>query len=224
MNTSRSVKLAIVATLLAVLAYAALRDDARDALSVDGACGPAGRGFERPCPPAAAPRPRARTRPMDARAFVDTIGVNTHLFYLDTSYGNYEMVKRRLLELGVRHIRDGFDPAHNQGFFDRVNDLAAAGIRSTLIACRVERPGVPWTTYVTDAKRRVRSALDALEGVNEPDLVAAGQRDWPRSARACQHEIYRQARGSAGGPPLRVPVLGPSFQAGTTPIGDLSDR
>ena len=45
-------------------------------------------------------------RPADA--FVDFVGVNTHLGYYDTAYGDYEhILKPRLLELGVRHIRDG---------------------------------------------------------------------------------------------------------------------
>lgn len=202
---SRPVKIALATTLVCVLAYVALRP------------GPAGQpGSDRAQP--------ASRVPVDARAFVDTIGVNTHLFYLDTAYGNYEMVKRRLLELGIRHIRDGFDPARTQRFFRRVNDLSAAGVKSTLIACRVEPPGVPWSTYVDDARHQVRSALEALEGVNEPDLVAAGRADWPASTRACQQRIHRQARASGDGPPLDVPVLGPSLQAGDRQIGDISDR
>jgi hypothetical protein len=45
-------------------------------------------------------------RPADA--FVDFVGVNTHLGYSDTTYVDYEgILKPRLLELGVRHIRDG---------------------------------------------------------------------------------------------------------------------
>ena len=45
-------------------------------------------------------------RPADG--FVDFVGVNTHLGYYDTTYRDYESIlKPRLLELGVRHIRDG---------------------------------------------------------------------------------------------------------------------
>ena len=209
---TRFVAIAIGGALLGLLVYAVL--------------GPAlarGPGTERGCPE----RPRLNHRcskPMDARAFVDTIGVNTHLWYFHTSYSNYAMTKRRLRELGIRHVRDGLDPEHRQEFFDRVNDLAAAGIKSTLIACRVEPAGVPWTTYVKDAKAKVRTSLDALEGVNEPDLVAAAQADWPRSARTCQRDIYRQAKSSTFGAPLKVPVLGPSVQAGNTQLGDILDR
>ncbi len=209
-------RIVIAATLLALLGAVVLRPDGSRDTGPDRGCTDG-----RPCPAAPPPRAPASPVPLDARAFVDTIGVNTHLFYLDTSYGDYAMVKRRLLELGIRHIRDGLDPGRTEQFFDRVNDLAAAGIKSTLIACRVEPGGVPWTTYVDDAKRRVRSSLDALEGVNEPDLVAAGA-DWPTLTRACQRQIHSQARGSAFGPPLTVPVMGPSVQADDRQLGDIS--
>ncbi|MEY2515423.1 MAG: hypothetical protein QOJ89_2781, partial [bacterium] len=198
----RTAQIAIAAAaLVGLLTFVLLRDD--------GESGDA---------PAAA---RGTTRPLDARAFVDTIGVNVHLFYVDTAYRDYAMVKRRLTELGVRHVRDGFDPAHTPQFFDRVNDLAAAGIKSTLIACRIAPAGVPWPTYVADAKAKVRGALDAIEGVNEPDLFAADL-DWPNLARGCQRTVYRSAKGRTGGPPLTVPVLGPSVQAGDTRLGDIS--
>lgn len=214
---SRPVKMAISGILAAMLASSLLRDAAT------GGCEEAGQRSDRPCPPSAVRAP-VGSRPLDARAFVDTIGVNTHLFYVDTTYGNFPMVKRRLRELGVRHVRDGFDPGRTSAFFERVNDLGAAGIKSTLIACRVEPPGGPWTIYVKDAKTKVRSALDALEGVNEPDLVAAGT-DWIRSARGCQRRMHDQAKGTAFGPPLRVPVLGPSIQAPNMPrLGNIADR
>lgn len=214
------VKLAIVGTLIGVLAYGGLRDKLIPGPSRQSGCGAAGGS----CSSAAASRKDAGRLPVDARAFVDTIGVNTHLFYVDTAYGDYTMVRRRLRELGIRHIRDGIDPGRTQVYFKRVNDLGRAGIKSTLIACRVEPPGVPWTIYVKDAKTKVRSSLDALEGVNEPDLVAAGT-DWVRSARTCQRQMYRQAKHTTYGPPLRVPVLGPPIQAvDVKRLGDIADR
>lgn len=211
--------MAIVGALVALLAYPLLRDGASDGSSRD-TCGAAAGESGRRC----AARSGVGSLPMDARAFVDTIGVNTHVFYFDTAYGDYAMFRQRLRELGIRHIRDGLDPGRTPLFFKRINDLGAAGIKSTLIACRVEPPGVPWTTYVDDAKRKVRSSLDALEGVNEPDLVAAGS-DWVGSARRCQREMHHQAKHDTHGPPLRVPVLGPSIQAGALHrLGDISDR
>ena len=217
---SRPVKMVIAVTVLGVLAYSLLGEEP----TRDSGCEVAGRHSDRPCASTTRAARSTGSVPLDARAFVDTIGVNTHLFYVDTSYGNYAMVRRRLRELGVRHIRDGFDPARTPAFFTRVNDLGAAGIKSTLIACRVEPAGMPWTIYVKDAKTKVRSSLDALEGVNEPDLVAAGT-DWIRSARGCQRRMHDQAKGTTFGPPLKVPVLGPSIQAPDMQrLGDISDR
>jgi PA14 domain len=41
----------------------------------------------------------------NADTFVDSIGINTHLSYLDSStYSNFPWIKRKLLELGVRYI------------------------------------------------------------------------------------------------------------------------
>ena len=67
-----------------------------------------------------------QARPADA--FVDSIGVNVHLGYTDTSYRNYtEVIKPRLREAGIRHIRDGCPPAWNAQHMTRLNDLAACG-------------------------------------------------------------------------------------------------
>jgi hypothetical protein len=74
--------------------------------------------------------PSAPQMARSAYSFVDSVGVNTHLRYYDTAYGNYSLIKQRLQELGVRHIRDGgSDPT----WIQRVNDLASSGIRSTIV-------------------------------------------------------------------------------------------
>jgi hypothetical protein len=65
-----------------------------------------------------------------ADAFADFVGVNTHLGYGDTPYGDYEgILKPRLLELGVRHIRDG---SFNQDVLRKYQDLGRHGIRLLL--------------------------------------------------------------------------------------------
>ena len=95
-------------------------------------------------------------RPADA--FVDFVGVNTHVGYADTTYGDYEgILKPRLLELGVRHIRDG---TFDSDVLRKYLDLGKHGIRLLLI---------------TDSRRAVERArslgpmLFAIEGMNEPD-------------------------------------------------------
>lgn len=48
-----------------------------------------------------------------ANDFYESVGVNTHLGYTDTVYWkNWPMVRDRLKELGVSHLRDGTFPAH----------------------------------------------------------------------------------------------------------------
>ena len=51
-------------------------------------------------------KPEVSTRTLSAEAFVDSIGVNTHLGYADTAYADHARVLARLDELGVRHFRD----------------------------------------------------------------------------------------------------------------------
>ena len=62
--------------------------------------------------PAGAGRSAAvRRRPSPARAFGDSIGVNTHIGWYDTAgYGDFDPIESRLRELGVRYVRDGLCP------------------------------------------------------------------------------------------------------------------
>ncbi len=170
------------------------------------------------------PATSAAATPYDARELVDSIGVNTHLYYTDTAYADFAMVKQRLQELGVRHIRDGFDPSRRQFFYDRVNSLGASGIKSTLISCRITPGGwINLNENVSDAKTEVRSSLDGLEGPNEPNET--GYSDWVEQTRGCQFWLNRLAKSAAYGAALSQPIHGPSA-TGTAfeQLGDQSDR
>src|SRR5579862_5452132 len=74
--------------------------------------------------------------PEQARAadsFVDAIGVNIHLGYSDTVYHKYdEILKPRLVELGVRHVRDGLR-ANRKDVLKKLTDLAESGIHLDLL-------------------------------------------------------------------------------------------
>src|SRR5579862_4501017 len=63
-----------------------------------------------------------------ADAFVDSVGVNIHLHYQDTSYSNFPKVKQALLGLGLRHVRDGLIDTTWQDYYDRHNELGQSGI------------------------------------------------------------------------------------------------
>jgi hypothetical protein len=127
-----------------------------------------------------------------AGAFVDFVGVNTHLGYSDTTYGDYEgILKPRLLELGVRHIRDG---TFNGEVLRKYLDLGQHGIRLLFIA---------------DSKRAVERAqklgpmLYAIEAENEPDARGG---DWAARAREEQHRLYEAIKGDPATKDLPVAV------------------
>src|SRR5215471_9718631 len=47
------------------------------------------------------------TTPAMADRFADSVGINVHLHHTGTPYDNFELVRTRLVDLGVRHLRDG---------------------------------------------------------------------------------------------------------------------
>ncbi len=111
-----------------------------------------------------------------ADSFVDSMCVNTHLRYLDTVYSNYAGVKQKLVELGIRHIRDG---GTSNDWIAKVKDLSTQGIKTTILVDPHHLSLAPnssyWTsgspTYITDFVKKVgTNVIDAVEGLNEIDL------------------------------------------------------
>jgi hypothetical protein len=161
-----------------------------------------------------------------AGSFVDSIGVNTHLGYFDTAYGNYPLIKEKLTALGVRHARDGAvltnDPSHSQTIYGRYKDLnTSLGIEFDLIVD-------PRTENLDsiDAEKTERIAemagdsLGSFEGPNEYDH--SGSDDWVSTLRDYQERLY--TAGKANGSTKDVPVIGPSLtsEEAYTMVGDLS--
>ena len=141
-----------------------------------------------------------------ADAFVDFIGVNTHLGYSDTTYRDYEgIIKPRLLELGVRHIRDG---TFNESVLQKYLELGRNGIR---------------VLFITDSRRaverakRLRPALFAVEGVNEPDTKPG----WVPRIREEQERLYSAIKGD---PETKdIPVVVSSLANIRNSPGELGD-
>src|SRR3954471_19334335 len=81
---------------------------------------------------AVTPRAASAETARSADAFVDSVGVNTHVIYDDTAYRDFPTVRARLQELGVRHIRDGI--CGTCGWqFERYRALAGDGIKLTAL-------------------------------------------------------------------------------------------
>jgi hypothetical protein len=165
-------------------------------------------------PPAPSP-----TNAKPAFSFVDSIGVNTHFAFTSTPYvTSYSQVKSRLLELGVKYIRDGSGSAAGYKAGTRTstiwNELASLGIKTNIIS------RTAWTnTDIIDVLNANRAAVISIEGQNEADIFLNS--DWT-AVRDLQKRLWATVKGSSTFSYL--PVIGPSvgnpsrFQY----IGDLS--
>ncbi len=160
----------------------------------------------------------AAVQARQADAFVGSVGVGVHLGWNDTPYvSEFTVVRQRLEELGVRHLRDdlSLDRADQ---YARLEALAGAGIGSTLI---MGRPG--GGTEGLDGLLGVAAGLDgveALEGPNEYSTMG-GDPDWVANLRAYQQRLYE---GATANPALAgLPVVGPSIVHGDQDeLGDVS--
>lgn len=164
-----------------------------------------------------------------ADSFVGSIGVNVHLNYLRRVYGVSfaTIVKPRLAELGVRHLRDNGDVLADSAWmrlvYGRYREIAALGPRFTLVV----RPlgGLAGDYGSAEHLSALvnwlgREHIEAIEGLNELD--AKGLPDWPQRVRSFQRAIWSATRRD---PALRgIPVLGPTFarRAAAARVGDLS--
>lgn len=171
-----------------------------------------------------------------ADAFVESVGVNTHFIYDDTKYYTaFDTVASRLVELGVRYVRDY--PWHTgQWKRPRFLDLYdQTGIR--LVALMGERAGAypapldlqPARTQqvidgiVRDFVNGRRNAIVAFEGPNEYDISYGSDANWISTLRAYQAMLYEMLKQE---PALQaIPVLAPTLVWGSNydAVGELSD-
>ncbi|MBJ7332788.1 MAG: hypothetical protein JHC95_23030, partial [Solirubrobacteraceae bacterium] len=143
-------------------------------------------------------------------AFVDSIGVNIHSsFGSNTPYYDHPKVLNALKSVGIRHVRDGLmtpnAPATVQNRQRQFrSDLAAAGIKSTLL---MGDPNADAVAHVAAIKDEGSRTIAGLEGSNEWDLH--GGATWAADVRAYQRKLFEAVRAQ---PSLNdVPVLGPSM-------------
>ena len=160
------------------------------------------------------------TAPAPADSFVDSIGVNTHTAYDWTAYGSgFDLVKQRLSELGVRHIREVLVPEKPEQY-ERLNELAAMGVRSTLVLGDPANGSDGLRELVSTASSELAGSLDALEGPNEFD--SRGGSGWAPELAAYQQQLYSEVKANAALSAL--PVLGPSIlhRSSKEAVGDIS--
>ncbi len=157
-----------------------------------------------------------------ADSFVDSIGVNTHTYYSDTVYySRYETVKQRLAELGVRHIRENL-VTDRPDQYERLNELAGLGIRSTLILGDPGDGTQGLEELVSTLKANLLGSVDAVEGPNEYDN--RGISNWQPELTDYQQRLYTAIKSD---PSLAgLPVVGPSIvqRRNQEDLGDISGQ
>lgn len=144
-----------------------------------------------------------------ADSFIDSLGIVIKLNRRDTAYKQYDdLIKPRLQELGISHVRDEARPnaTHMQR---KLQDLASIGIKSTLIM------DPRWKVTPVNAValvKKMAGAIEAVEGPNEwdlrPDLEYQGQ-SYPQGVKNFQRDLYKAMKKDAA--TKDIPVLSASF-------------
>jgi hypothetical protein len=143
-----------------------------------------------------------------ADAFVDSIGVNIHMSYNDTVYGDRRAIVDALRELGARHVRDGI-VIDRVDQYSALRDIANHGIGVDLIL------GDPLGRFGTGnfddqmgvLRQDMAGVAESVEGPNEFDT--SGATDWPGTLGNYQKQLYDRVKRD---PALSdLPVIGPSL-------------
>jgi len=144
-----------------------------------------------------------------ADALVESIGFAVHIRYIAGTPEYTDIVKPRLLESGVRYIRDG---GQGERFYEHLNELAGYGIRSTMVMD--PRDNLFPSNVVEDGILPIIDSVVAIEGPNEwdanPTLTYNGQ-TFPEGVRAYQNEMYEVVKNHPDPRVRAVDVLSPSL-------------
>lgn len=152
-----------------------------------------------------------------ADSLVDSMGVNIHMTYSNTAYGDMSAVQQMLSSLGLRHVRDAGkyytdDPWYNQGEFGAYGPVSSLGIGFDLILdFDFGLDPNPITPAVMSGLQSLATAdavtIDSFEGPNEVDIN--GDSNWVVDTRAFMQSVYSLDPETAGG--FTIPILGASL-------------
>jgi len=144
-----------------------------------------------------------------ADAFVNSVGVDVHLHYTNTPYGDFPSVERALKDLGVRHIRDGLAGTVINSYFDRLNDLGRMGIKGIFVT----NPGESDSVLVSFPSR----VPDSFEGYESPNEYDVGHGpDWPETLNGFLDRFHEAVKSDPA--TSAYPIIGPSLtQPGSFP-------
>ena len=163
--------------------------------------------------------------PRSAYGFVNSIGVNTHLNYLDRLYGNFPLVQRELASIGILHLRDGVhlqNADYNSTIYGRWAQLGKLGIRFNAVVDPRNNLGPITPELLEKVYLLSDRTIESFEGPNEMDV--SGTSNWSTVDRDFNDSLYRAVRQM---PDSRsVKLIGPSmaFASHGHQVGDISGR
>jgi len=139
---------------------------------------------------------------LTAEGFVNSVGVGTHLAYLDTSYGDVDAVKL-VEDLGVLHVRDGLG-SNDSVPIASMKRLGQAGVDINWVA----QPADPAFSIDDQLKLIEDNKLNvtSVEGENERDNH--GDAGWVDEVREHQTKLYSAVKDTLGDD---VAVVAPSL-------------
>lgn len=150
--------------------------------------------------------------------FTDTVGINLHINYFNTAYGDWNSVKQKLAELHIKQVRGS--SYWNFAEADRRQDeLRAMGIHVNMIL-----DAGNFNEQVAYLKTKPSGFVSGVESLNEPDcfLVKENPSGWVEETRRLQADAYTALKQD---PALgNIPVLSTSYCRSNTNglVGDLS--
>jgi hypothetical protein len=146
-----------------------------------------------------------------AAAFLDSIGVNTHMGYATTPYErDPALIVQRLRELGIRHIRDNFPSINDPVAIANLHQLQDAGIGLDFTAPEPTQNAAVDQSHINQwlaaIAREFSAGTEMLEGPNEYDETGAS--NWAAGVKAFQARLYASVKAQ---PVLNtVPVIAAS--------------
>ncbi len=166
---------------------------------------------------------------LSADAFVSSMGVNTHIYYLTHTFDDGSTITDKVRDLGVRNVREGVDVSlfEDPNYRAALDTMADAGVRFSLI-----------TDYNRHSPEQVREWIKDLgpehvasvENRNEPDLFdRAADGSWPiQEVQDYQRALYTTIKGdpaTAGVEVLGSPVTSTeAAEAHGSAVADSMDR
>lgn len=165
----------------------------------------------------------APVTPKSATAFIDSIGVNTHVT-AGGVYGSTSNTQAKLVDLGIKHVRDSVNvnnPAASDGLKTFYTN---AGIKTTLTVDWGPNPLANWGSQnpllesLNIARDRIGvSAISQITGPNEPNLKQGygGSTQWANDTATFMKNLWNATRSNSNYSAFSgISIVGPAIAGG----------